>query len=118
MNRYWFEIEEQNEIILNSFVKEIGIKLHKFSERPTSKYVRRCGSGFGNNVWRINYPKKRIEASFEKPCSRSKKLKEFGYRWDNKSGVWYSPNNEYFAECANSIGLERVGDILIDNEYV
>lgn len=110
--RYWIDVPEGNEAIVQSLAKEIGVELHEMSKRRMSRFALPCGAGFGDHVWRVNYKQQRIEASFSKPCSDSKKLKGLGFRWLHEDGVWYAPNSQEYANICSAMGFKQVEHVI------
>lgn len=107
--KFIIEIDEADKVLADSLAAELGIKLQPY-EDPWTR-VRRCGSGFGDMVWRVNYAKDRIEISFAKPCETSKLAKKCGFRWHNKDGVWFAPNLKAFADVCEALKLKQVDGV-------
>lgn len=112
---YWFTMEEDDAVIVLSYLKEMGIKAEPFDGRGESqRTIRngRCGPGFGNGVWRVNCAENRIEASFSRPCPASQILKSNGFRWIRSEGIWAIPNFDVYADLLDSLGLRQVDPVL------
>ena len=109
--KFIFECKESDApIILGMLQNEFGIKAEEFRSRK-SRFSSPAGSGFGGNVWRINYAENIVEASFEKPCWKSKTLKSAGFKKIQKKGVWASENCQRSADVLNLLNVIRVDDI-------
>lgn len=109
--KFIFECKESDApIILGMLLNEFGIKAEEFRARR-SRFASPAGSGFGDNVWRINYAENIVEASFEKPCWKSKTLKSAGFKWIHEKGVWASENSQRSADILNLLKMVRVDDI-------
>lgn len=112
---YWFTMDEDDAVIVLSYLKEMGVKVEPFDRGGESRKTiqkGRCGPGFGNMVWRVNCAENRIEASFSKPCPASRILKSKGFRWNHLEGIWTIPNFDVYAEFLNSLGLRQVDPVL------
>lgn len=111
--KFWFEIDQSNRVLVESFAKEMGIELHEMTARRWSRFSKPCGSGFGDHVWRVNYKKNGIEASFSKPCKESNELKRAGFRWSHNEGLWYARNEQSFANTCVNLGLRQVESVTL-----
>lgn len=103
--RYWFAVPDdaEHEIVVQSLAKELGIKIVPL--KGGARYSN--GPGFGDRVWRVNYERNRIEASFAKPCDMAKSLEAQGFRWVKHEGIWCAPNVQYFADLCTKLGMEQ-----------
>lgn len=78
----------------------------------------KAGSGFGNNLFRINEQHASIEVSFGgKPDSMTREtLKSMGFRWSHTAGVWYVSTKKLDTSALDTIYsyLTKIGLSITD----
>jgi hypothetical protein len=113
MIKFWYEVSPDQAAIVVSLLKsEAGIEAKPLGARRSSRFGKSCGPGFGDKVWRVNYADNVIEVSFARPCAESKLVKSLGFRWHHAKGVWFSPNEEKYADMLAGFQMKQIDPVL------
>lgn len=108
--RFMFECEDSQERRVREVMKsEFGIELKRW--RNNSRLLI-CGSGFGNKVWRVNYAKDRVEASFDHSCHQSRALEKAGFELESETGIWHSAHDEFSVGICRLLRLAEVDSVM------